>query len=190
MNKALIKLAYKQVIGSSSTGDFEKNVFNASYQEFLFKSQAYNMEGKFKTFSELKANDGRANSLHYKLSFAVGNFINRLNNRIPVLADNADNSLVFEVPKFELIESDITDKTKHQVAINYCTGILTLLDVIGEYMILAIGDVADSETFESFTLKMQPGLSVVFYHELINQQMGEITGHDTLLKYNIKGNAL
>jgi hypothetical protein len=190
MNKALIKLAYKQVIDSSSTGDFERNVFNATYQEFLLKSQAYNLERKFKTFSELKANDGRANSLHYKLSFAIGNFINRLNNKIPVLTDNAGNSLAFDVPKFELMESDITDKSKHQVAINYCTGTLTLLDIIGEYMILAIGDVANDDNAESFTLKMQPGLSVIFYKELINQHMAEINGHDTLLMYNIKGNAL
>jgi hypothetical protein len=190
MNKALIKLAYKQVIDGSSTGDFERNVFNATYQEFLLKSQAYNLERKFKTFSELKANDGRANSLHYKLSFAIGNFINRLNNKIPVLTDNDGNNLAFDVPKFELIESDITDKTKHHVAINYCTDTLTLLDVIGEYMVLAIGDVANDDTADSFTLKMQPGLSVVFYKELINQQIAEINGHDTLLMYNIKGNAL
>ena len=190
MNKALIKLAYKQIIDSSSAGNFERNVFNATYQEFLLKSQAYNMERKFKTFSELRANDGRANSLHYKLSFTIGNFINSLNNNIPVLTDNAGNSLPFDVPKFELIESDITDKTKHQIAINYCTDILILLDIIGEYMILAMGDVANNETAESFTLKMQSGLSVVYYKELVNQHIAEINGHDTLLMYSIKGNAL
>jgi hypothetical protein len=190
MNRALIKLAYKQVIDSSSTGDFEKNVFNASYQEFLLKSQAYNPGGKLKTFSELKLSDGRANSLHYKLSFAVGHFINTLNNKIPVLTDNAGNSLLFDVPRFELIASDITDKTAHKVAIHYCTSILTLLDIVGEYMILAIGDSADSETIESFTLKMQPDLSVIFYKELVTQHMADINGHDTLLMYNIKGNAL
>ena len=51
MGRALIKLIYKQVIDASSTGDFERNVFNATYHEFKLKSQAYNMEGKFKTFT-------------------------------------------------------------------------------------------------------------------------------------------
>ena len=190
MNRALIKLAYKQVIDSSSAGDFEKNVFNASYNEFLLKSQAYNLEGKLKTFSELKFNDGRANSLHYKLSFATGKFIDGLNNKMPYLKDNEGNSILFDVPKFELIESHIANKAMHKIAINYCTGILTLLDIIGEYMILATGDVSDSETVKSFTLKMQPELSVVFYRELINQSMATVSGRNTLLTYNIKGNAL
>jgi len=163
MAKALIKLAYKQVIDASSTGDFERGVFRASYQEFLLKSQAYNLDVKFKTFSELKANDGRANSLHYKLSFAVMNFINGLNKKIPDLMDNADNSLVFEEPRFELIESNIMDRTAHRVAIHYSTGMLTLLDTIQDYMILAQGDVSDDKAAETFTLKMQPGLSVTYY---------------------------
>jgi hypothetical protein len=118
MAKALIKLAWKQVIDVKSGGDFEHKVFNASYQEFLLKSQAYNMDRKFKTFTEMKINDGRANSLHYKLSFAVGHFIAGLNNKIPGLRDNSGNNPAFEVPRFELVESDITDKTSHKVAIH------------------------------------------------------------------------
>ena len=72
MSKAQVKIVYRQVIDESCSSGFEKAVFQASYEEFLLKSQAYNQEGKFKTFSKIKANDGRANSLHYKLSFSVG----------------------------------------------------------------------------------------------------------------------
>ncbi len=45
MAKALVKLSYKQVIDAASDGNFERNVFHSTYQEFLLKSQAYNMEG-------------------------------------------------------------------------------------------------------------------------------------------------
>ncbi|MEO6523611.1 MAG: hypothetical protein ABIN91_18150 [Mucilaginibacter sp.] len=85
MAKALIKLAYKQVINTLSVSDFEQKVFNISYQEFLMKSQAYNIDGKFKTFEEIKTNDGRANSLHYKLSIAVTHIVEELCNKIPGL---------------------------------------------------------------------------------------------------------
>ena len=163
MAKALIKLAYKQVIDATASGEFERNVFRASFQEFLLKSQTYNQDAKFKTFSELKAHDGRVNSLHYKLSFAVLNFISGLNNKIPGLKDNAGNSPVFEEPRFELIESDITDRTMHRVAIHYSTGLLTLLDTIEDYLILAPGDVSGGGAAETFTLKMQSGLSVIYY---------------------------
>ena len=71
MSKATIKLAYRQVIDASSKSSFEKNVFNASYSEFLIKSQAYNLERKYKTFSEMKAALERTNSLHYNSGFVI-----------------------------------------------------------------------------------------------------------------------
>jgi len=165
MEKTLIKLAYRQVIAIKDEGDFEKKVFNATYQEFRLKSQAYNPDRKFKTFTQLKASDGRANSLHYKLSFAIGGFLKGLNNKIPFLKDNAGNNLVFDVPVFELVESDIEDREAHIVAINYTTCVLTLLNVIGEYLILAIGDVNPDAVAETITVRMQPGLSVISYKE-------------------------
>src|SRR5476651_2782301 len=105
MYKAKIKLVYKQVIDETADTTFEKAILQASYREFLLKSQAYNMEGKFKTFSKIKANDGRANSLHYKLSFSVGDYIEQLNNKIRLLNDNLGNKVSFDTAAFELIES-------------------------------------------------------------------------------------
>jgi hypothetical protein len=190
MAKALLKFAYRQVIDINSTGNFEKAVFENTYKEFLLKSQAYNLGHGFSTFSQMKRNDGRANSLHYKLSFAALHLLHSLDNRIPDIKDNAGRSLLFETPKFELIESDIEDKRAHQIAINYCTGVYTLMNIAGEYMILAEGDASDQEMCETFTLKMQPGLSVVFYKELLLAEPAYLNGHDTLLMYNIKGNLI
>jgi len=181
MAKALIKLAWKQVIDARSEGDFERKVFNASYQEFLLKSQAYNMDREFKTFTEMKINDGRANSLHYKLSFALGHFIAGLNNKIPGLRDNAGNNPVFEVPRFELLESDITDKAAHKVAIHYCTGVLTLLDTIEDYLVLAVGDTCIEQVAETFTLKMRPGLSVIYYKPYNAAHNTMVSGQDILM---------
>jgi hypothetical protein len=164
MAKAIIKLAYKQVIDASSTGSFEKSVLFASYQEFLLKSQAYNPGNRLKTFSEMKNNDGRANSLHYKLSFSVGYCIEMLKNTIPGLKDSLGNDILFEIPKFELIASDITSIDAHKVAIIYTTGDLTLVNAFGEYMVLALPD-----STETFTLKMQDNLSVISYKEVDKQ---------------------
>jgi hypothetical protein len=164
MGRALIKLVYKQVIDALSTSTFERNVFQATYDEFKLKSQTYNMDGKFKTFTELKANDGRANSLHYKISFAAAYFIEELNKRIPGLVDNLGDAIAFDVAKFELLQSDLTDRDAHKLAINYCTDTLTLCDIAGEYLILAKGDVGLSEPAETFVLKLQPNLSIAEFH--------------------------
>jgi hypothetical protein len=175
MTKAIIKLTYKQVIDASSTGDFEKNVLFASYQEFLLKSQAYNPGDKLKTFSEMKNNDGRANLLHYKLSFVIGYFIETLKNKIPALTDTLGNSITFEVPKFELIESDVTTMAAHKVAINYITTELTLLNTIGEYLVLSAGNGE-----ETFTIKMQAGLAITSYQQAESKAI--VNGHSMLSK--------
>src|ERR1700742_4972097 len=124
MCKAKIKLVYRQVIDENAQSAFEKAIWQASYQEFLLKSQVYNPGGKFKTFSRMKANDGRANSLHYKLSFSVLHFIAQLDNKMPLIRDNLGGKIAFETARFELIESHTEEITLHKVAINYETAML------------------------------------------------------------------
>jgi len=168
MDKAFIKLSYRQVIDAQSTGNFERNVLYASYNEFLLKSQAYNPEKKFTSFREMVNNDGRANSLHYKSGFAVGNFVEALNKKIPYLYDNTGKNILFENWQFELIVSDITNRTSHVVAINYFTEVLTLYHIIGKYLLLAYGGTSEhmTEPSDTFLLKVQPQLSITNYQQL------------------------
>ncbi|MBL4677821.1 MAG: hypothetical protein JKY70_16705 [Mucilaginibacter sp.] len=161
MSKAIIKLTYKQVIDSSANTDFERGILSASYREFLLKSQAYNPGNMLKTFSEMKNNDGRANSLHYKLSFSIGYFIESLKNKIPVLTDTLGNNITFEVSHLELIESDITDISAHKIAINYITSDLLLMNTIGEYLVLSA-----NHGESTFTVKMQDHLAISSYHNI------------------------
>jgi len=171
MYKAKIKLVYRQVIDESSESAFEKAIFKASYQEFLLKSQAYNMDGRIKTFSKLKENDGRANSLHYKLSFSVLHFIAQLNNKIPVIKDNLGNKLTFETARFELIESHTEDISLHKVAIHYETPHFMLIDFMGEYLLLTADDHGENKAADTFVVRMQPDLSILSYQEVPHQQL-------------------
>ena len=169
MYKAKIKLVYKQVIDAHSESAFEKAIIQASYQEFLLKSQAYNRDGKFKTFSRMKANDGRANSLHYKLSFSVLHFIEQLDNKIPLLKDNLGNKLAFETAALELIESHTEDMQLHKVAVNYQTETLMLIDFMGEYLLLTKDIPAGSEPANTLVIKLQPDLSIATYQEIVEE---------------------
>ena len=170
---ALIQLAYKRVIDASATGNFEQKVFKATYEEFLIKSKAYNPGNKIKTFSALKAHDGGANSLHYKISLATGHYIDTLTHKIPSLTDNIDNPVLFDVARFELLESDIFDMSKHKIAIEFITQPLTLCSTMGEYMLLAYGPINTIEPAQTFVLKMQPDLSI------LNYQLQETDLHNT-----------
>lgn len=164
MSTAYIKLMYKQIIDASSTGNFEQNVFQATYNEFKLKSQTYNPKGNFKTYTELKTNDGVANSINYTIGFVAGTFIDGLNHRIPGLVDNLGNAINFDVATLELLESDLTNNATHQLAINYSTDTLTLCDIVGEYLILAKGEVQANHTAETFTVKLQSNLSIAEFH--------------------------
>jgi hypothetical protein len=171
MPKALIKIAYKQVIDSSSETVFEKNILHASYEEYKMKQQAYNADGSITTFTALKAKDGRANSLHYKSGFAVGGFIEALKNSITVLQDNAEEIFVFDIYRFEVLESDIINALLHKVAVHYISATLTLYEVIGDYLLLAKGDNTienTTEPAETFLVKVQPGMTIVSYKEIKN----------------------
>lgn len=168
MHSALIQLAHRQVIDATAVTSFEKNVFNASYNEFLLKCQAYNMEGKFTSFSEMVSNNGKANSLHYKLSFPALPYIESLDKKIPLLTDNAGKNILFDDWEFRLIESDIKNKALHKLAVNYYTGTVTVLETLGEYMLLAMGDMSESldNIADTFVLKMQDGLSITRFRQL------------------------
>jgi len=168
MEKALIQLAYRRVITEQCKSPFEQNVWLVSYNEFLLKSKAYNLDRKFNTFREMVNNDGRANSLHYKLSFPALPFVEQLQKKIPSLTVNAGKNIVFNSWQFELIDSDIRNRSQHTIAINYYIDTITVIETLGEYMLLALGDRSESfnDMADCFVLKMQDGLSITKFQQL------------------------
>lgn len=171
MKAAIVELSYRQEINAMMQTAFEQAVLKASYSEFMLKSQNYNPEGKFKTFKEMVAADGRANSLHYKCAFPIGPYIELLNNEIPILHDNAGRSISFKSYQFQLIDSDINNHLAHQVSITYITKELTLLDNAGDYLLLShkLPGTEYSGGPHTFFLKIVPGLSIDNYKILTHE---------------------
>ena len=173
MNQAIITTSYRHVIDASSDSQFDKAIFSASYEEFLLKSQAYNPDYKFRTFTQMKRNDGRANSLHYKCSFAVAGHINALNNLVPALQNENGEFLRFETFKFEVIDTSIDDKSLHKIAIHFISFPMLMLDLLHDKLLLCY--VKEKATFsflstdrfeETFLLELKPGLSITSYQLL------------------------
>ena len=82
-----------------------------------------------------------------------------------MIKDSLGSKIAFDVANFELIESHIEDSSLHKVAINYETGLLSLIEIMGEYLLLAQDNLPENEAIETFVLRMQPGLSIVSYEE-------------------------
>jgi hypothetical protein len=168
MAKALIKLAYKQIIGAPPAGTFEREVFNDSYSEFLLQMQVYNQEGAFTTFREVVAADPKASSLHYKVGFAIGLYVKSLNYQIPNRQDSLEPiPIPFSTHQFAIINSDTTNKTKHKVSIIYTTDTLLLLDCMGDHLLLSFESPSKAEEqLETFLVKLVPNLSITSYKVL------------------------
>ena len=167
MKNKLVTVSYRQHIDATIHGWFEKGIIDASYDEFLLKSQAYNLEKKFKTFQEMVANDGRANSLHYKCGFPIIPYVDLLKNKIPGLSDNTGNPVIFKIHQLHIIDSDINDKLMHKVSITYFTDALYLIDNFGEYLLLANENFnSEDEISNCFLLKIVPQLSIESYKRL------------------------
>ncbi|UKJ06506.1 hypothetical protein [Solitalea lacus] len=162
---ALIKLGFKHLFTIKSSTVFEQNVFQDSYNELLMQAQAFDVENRYTNWQQLaKAIPKAAQTLPYKAGFAIGLYIHKLNRIVPNFTDNIGNPLLFNEHKFEIIQSDFKDKSKHVVALTYITDTLILIDSFGEYLILAYKEQSTDNTLKStFTIKMQPGISVVSY---------------------------
>ncbi|MCG2614138.1 hypothetical protein LZZ85_07590 [Terrimonas sp. NA20] len=171
MAKALVKLAFRHEIGPAFSGSFEKDVFLDSYNEFRLQAQAYNREGVHTTLEELIASNPKANSLHYKVGFAVGLYISALKNQIPGIKDLIPGSShpSFESHEFEIIHSNLSDRNAHRVAVTFYTGILTLLETVGDQVLLANGDLSQlpaGEWMSTFMIRPSTLVTVHQYQSL------------------------
>lgn len=155
-----IKIAYRQVIDSNYKNDFEKKLFNDSFNEFYMQSQAYNAGGKLKTFQEFIEHNPKANSLHYKVGFSVGRYMSDLRNVIPGLQDSIGRAIAFENYEFQLLWSDISNKNVHKIAITYTSDWFDLLTIAGTYLIIG-KSTPDDGSISTLTIPLRENLSIV-----------------------------
>lgn len=166
MTPARIRLAFRQVIGAATARtDFEKALFTDSYHEFRAQIQTYNPDNQFTTWQQVRTAHPQADlTLPLRVGFAIGLFVGELNGQIPGLTDALGHPVAFVEHQFALLDSDITDRTKHRVALTYLTDSLTWLSTVGHYLLLASGDQRTApKTVDTFMIEMQPNLSIVSY---------------------------
>lgn len=160
MNIAQIRLTCRQVLDVTSSGIFAKQLLAATFAEFQLRSQVYNPEGRFFTFREMAGNDGRANSLHYKLYFAAAPYLELLEKKMPHVCDMLEKPLPFERAELQLIASDLRDATQHRVALHYHTPLFLLHGHIGDHLILALPELPE----HTFMLRLRMGVSISHYN--------------------------
>lgn len=162
MTKGVIRLCYRKIIDASSQKAWDKYVFESSYTEFLMQSQLYNQGKKYNSFAELLINVPGAENLHFLVSAAISGYMQQLNGIVPDILDNlGKHFLPFSNYRFEIINSDIKNKTVHQVAINFFSEPLAWHDSIDNYLLVSTINADKNEDGVLATLmQLQPFLSI------------------------------
>jgi hypothetical protein len=155
-----IRLCYRKIIDVNSVKPWEKLVFNDTYTEFLMQAQLYNQGKKYTSFSELINNVPGSDKLHFLVSAAAINYIKQLGGKIPDVQNTLGLTfLLFNNFRFEIINSDIRDKSNHVVAINFYSDPLTWHSTIGNQLLLSSGKEENGELLTDMLI-MQPFVSI------------------------------
>lgn len=161
MQKGTIRLCYRKIIDVASANPWDKLVFEDTYTEFRMQVQFYNSEKKYALFSELLYNVPGADKLHFLVSAALIPYLKQLNGKVPDILNNPGKTfLPFNKYRFEIIESHVTDRSKHRVAVNFYSDGLTWHDTIGNQLLVSIpGQTEAGETLTEL-VSLQPFLSI------------------------------
>jgi len=124
------------------------------------QAQLYNQDNKYRTFAELLRHAPGAEQLHFLVSAAVIGYLQSLNEIVPDVLNNlGKHFLKFNKYQFEIINSDIQDKSRHQVAFNFYSVPLVWHDTIGNYLLVAANTVGVGEILTDL-FQLQPYLTI------------------------------
>jgi hypothetical protein len=162
MTNKIIRLCYRKIIDASSQQVWDKYVFESTYAEFLLQSQFYNQEKKYTSFSELLLNVKGSEKLHFLVSAAVTGYLQQLGDKVPDVLNNlGKHFLVFKNYQFEIINSDIKNKSRHQIAVNFYSEPLLWRDTIGNYLLISSAqEEKNNDGILTNLVQLQPFLSI------------------------------
>jgi hypothetical protein len=156
-----ITLCYRKIIDASATRPWDKLVLDDSYREFRLQAQYFNQEKKYRTFGELLHYVPGADRLHGLASGAIVGYLQQLGGVVPDVLDNLGRRfLTFDKFQFELINSDLLDPGKHQVAVSFFTEPLVWHDTVGTYLIASPLGPATGAAVPVHTFQLQPYLAI------------------------------
>lgn len=159
----LITLAYRKLIDANSTKPWDKLVFADSYREFRMQAQLYNQQGQYRTFGELLHYVPGADKLHFLVGGSLGGYVQQLGGLVPDIVNNVGRYfLKISRYQFELINSDLHDQSRHQVAINFYAEPLLWHDTIAPYLLVSEAAAPAEASSEVLThlFQLQPYLTI------------------------------
>jgi len=163
MAERIITVSYRKIIDASATRSWDKLVFNDTYAEFRLQAQYFNQQRQYRTFGELQQFATGADKLHFLVSAAVRGYLQQLGGLVPdVLNNQGRHFLPFTKFQFEIINSDLLDQSRHQVAINFYSEPLVWHETIAPYLLVSEKAVLPEPAGDTLThlFQVQPFVSI------------------------------
>lgn len=159
--KGQVRICYRKVIDAQSQKAWDKYMFDDSYTEYRMQSQYYNQEKKYSNFLELVKAVPGAERLHFLVSAAITGYMQQLGGKIPeVTNNNGQLFLPFHEYRFEILQSDVSDKSKHVVAVHFYSEFITWYDTIGENLLVALPGNDETGEIKTEMFSLRPNLSI------------------------------
>ncbi|HNP33084.1 MAG TPA: hypothetical protein PKN96_07310 [Flavobacterium sp.] len=161
-----IRLAYRIVIDSNSKVTWDKYVFEDTFREYLMQHQLFNSKENPKiTFRELLNENEKANQLHYLVGIAANNYVEQLKGNFHRVTDVLGNTFFpFTNYQLDIVNTDITDISKHKIGITFYSPLLILIDTINNQYLVS-SEVEKENGFKTMAFQMQPNLAICYYEK-------------------------
>lgn len=158
-----IKLAYRIVIDHSSAFLWDKYVFEDTFKEYQMQSQQFNSRTNPKnTFRELLSENEKASQLHFLTGIAANGYVEQLKGNFHRVTDVLGNHYFpFINYQLDIVNTDITDISKHKIGITFYSPLLTYFGSIeGNYLVSKNSE--SSNEYETIMFPVQQNLSICY----------------------------
>lgn len=170
MQKRIITLCYRKIIRPGATAPWDKMVHEDSYMEFKMQAQNFSAGTAFTSYAQLVQHFPDAQKLAAMVTPAVTGYVQQLGDIIPdILNTLGRRFLRFNSFLFEIINSDVNDRDKHSIAINFFSEPLVWHDTIANNLLISAHNPTTEAEGEVFTnlFQLQPYLNI---HSITNPQ--------------------
>lgn len=137
INRKII-LCYRKIISAGAARPWDQLVFDDSYLEFRMQAQNFTTGTPYTSYAELMRHIPAAAQLAARITPAISGYVQQLGNLMPDIISNTGRRFIrFDSFQLEIINSDINDKNKHQIGINFYSVPLLWVDTIDNYLLVA-----------------------------------------------------
>lgn len=138
MPKRVIVLCYRKIIDAVANKAWDKMVFESTYLEFKMQAQNFSLGTVYTSYADLLRNIPNAQRLTGMVAPSVTGYIQQLGGIMPDILNNLGRRfLAFNKFQLEIINSDIDEKVKHQVAISFYSEPMIWHDTVDNFLLIS-----------------------------------------------------